>query len=330
MLGCVSGGFGLGRFSQAKEKPFTGLVTEAGVVRACDILEAPEAACDVLTLLEDWDRSFDRLVEGLERRKGLLAPTALTSLRAHAPVAQPRQLFCTGANYARHVVDMVVAMGAAPATDGMDADQRRDWARGLVARQRQGGNPFVFMKPTTSVAGPFDDLVIPAGVAKLDWELELGVVMGRAVHAVSRQEAWSAIAGYMVVNDITARERLARPDAPGLGADWLSAKGGPGYLPSGPFFVPRQFVPEPEQLHMRLWVNGELKQDDDPRDMIFPIDHQVEFIASRAQMAPGDILCTGSPTGNGIIEGLFLKPGDVIEATIEGLGTQSVRCVAPQ
>ena len=184
------------------------------------------------------------------------------------------------------------------------------------------------MKSVSSISGPLDDLVLPEFSSKIDWELELAVVIGAPTLRASRSEYSNSVAGYMMVNDITARDKVRRTDVGALGPDWLASKGAPGFLPMGPYFVPREFVADPHDLGLRLKVNGELMQDDRTSDMTFDIGRQIECISAQVLMLPGDVLCTGSPAGNGVARGRFLKPGDLIEAEIEGLGQQVVHCVS--
>lgn len=320
-------GFGLGRFMAASQKPFTGVVIGNRVSRLSEVLMLREEECSIAVLLENWDESFNRIAACVANQTPRPDSMPFDTLHVLAPLPDTRQIFCTAANYRRHVIDMIVALDAGTVTRGMTSGERRSWAIEMVQRQAETGRPFIFMKPITSVAGPCDALRIPPSVSQLDWELELGVVLARESYRVSRRDAESCIAGYLMVNDVSARDKLARPDAPGLGADWFCSKGAPGFLPTGPLFVPRQFIPDPPSLRMTLSVNGELKQDDSPSDMIFDIDRQIEFLTEHAVILPGDILCTGSPTGNGIISGQFLRTGDIIESEIEGLGKQRIRCV---
>lgn len=287
-----------------------------------DLYSAPVT---LRALLDDWEAALPRLKDALAR--GSNAPhIPLADLYVHAPIPDARQVFCTGANYRKHVVEMVVTLGSPPDTDGMDAEARRAFGETYVARQQAEANPYVFMKPVTTIAGPNDILELPHFSEKADWEIELGAVIGRRTHRIALEDALACVAGYMIVNDLTARDKVRRTDPGAIGPDWVSAKGAPGFLPTGPFFVPAEFVPNPHDLAMRLIVNGVVMQDDRTSDMTFDIARQIEFIARHALMLPGDILCTGSPSGNGVVRGIFLKDGDVMEAEIEGLGKQTVRC----
>jgi 2-keto-4-pentenoate hydratase/2-oxohepta-3-ene-1,7-dioic acid hydratase in catechol pathway len=188
--------------------------------------------------------------------------------------------------------------------------------------------PYCFVKLSSCVVGPADDVVLPRNVVKPDWELELGVVIGRRARHVKASEAMDVVAGYVVVNDITAREHVFRRDGSALGADWLSGKCFPTFLPFGPMIVPRKFVPDPYDLNIRLSVNGKVYQDETTADMMIGIDRQIEYLSDRVELAPGDVICTGSPYGNGAAFGVFLKEGDVMEGAITGLGVQRNRCIA--
>jgi 2,4-diketo-3-deoxy-L-fuconate hydrolase len=165
----------------------------------------------------------------------------------------------------------------------------------------------------------------------MDWELELGLVIGRRARFVSRAEALQYVAGYMVVNDLTIRERVNRKDAKEMGMDWVAAKCAPTALPTGPYLVPARFVGDPQQLHLTLRHNGRTMQDEGTDDMIFDCARLIESLSKLLVLQPGDLICTGSPAGNGIHHGVLLRAGDVLEGTITGplvsLGTQRNRCV---
>jgi 2-keto-4-pentenoate hydratase/2-oxohepta-3-ene-1,7-dioic acid hydratase in catechol pathway len=188
--------------------------------------------------------------------------------------------------------------------------------------------PYCFLKLPSCVVGPEDAVVLPRNVEKPDWELELGVVIGRRSRHVTAAEAMDHVAGYAVVNDVTAREHIFRRDAGAIGADWLSGKCFPTFLPFGPMIVPKQFVPNPYDLNIRLSVNGKVYQDETTADMMIDIARQIEYLSDRVELLPGDLICTGSPYGNGSAFGVYLQPGDVMEGTITGLGTLRNPCVA--
>lgn len=168
----------------------------------------------------------------------------------------------------------------------------------------------------------------PADTTQADWELELGVIIGRAARHVSRTEALSYVAGYTIVNDLTSRDKVYRADMKAIGTDWLLSKSSPSFLPMGPYLVPAAFVSDPQQLHLTLKLNGQVMQDEGTDDMIFGVARLIEYISQHVQLWPGDLICTGSPRGNGMHYNRFLRPGDVLEGTITRLGMQRNTCIA--
>jgi 2-keto-4-pentenoate hydratase/2-oxohepta-3-ene-1,7-dioic acid hydratase in catechol pathway len=152
--------------------------------------------------------------------------------------------------------------------------------------------------------------------------------MGKKVRRLSRTEAMSHVAGYVLVNDITARDQVRRSDVPNMGTDWLQSKNGPGFLPLGPYFVPAAFLPDPYGLRLTLSVNDRHMQDALASDMLFNIATQIEYISQHAQLLPGDVICTGTPAGCGTHYKRFLQPGDVIHGSAPGLGAQHTACIA--
>lgn len=171
-------------------------------------------------------------------------------------------------------------------------------------------------------------LALPAYSQVHDWELELAVVIGREAFQVSRENALDHIAGYTIVNDITTRDLVFRKDMKEIGTDWYRSKNAPGFLPTGPFLVPAEFV-DGGGLAVTLELNGEVKQDGHTSDLLFGIAALISGASETMPLLPGDLLLTGSPPGNGQHWKRFLRDGDVMTGTIEGLGTQTVRCVAP-
>src|SRR5690606_14410687 len=149
---------------------------------------------------------------------------------------------------------------------------------------------------------------------------------------VSRAEALDYVAGYVVVNDITLRERVMRRpgDMREMGMDWVASKCAPTFLPMGPYLVPAAFVGDPQRLQVTLKLTGEVMQDESTADMIFDVARLIEALSQHCVLLPGDLICTGSPAGNGVHYGRFLQPGDVLEGSITGLGTQRNPCVAEQ
>ena len=185
--------------------------------------------------------------------------------------------------------------------------------------------PTVFTKAVTSVAGPNDDVVIdPAVTSQVDWEVELGVVVGRAALNVSRARARDHIFGYMVVNDVSARDIQF-----GWGGQYFKGKSLDGFCPTGPWIVTRDEL-DPGALRLSLRVNGETKQDASTSDMIYPVDAVIEWVSKGMTLPAGTIIATGTPDGVGFARTPpeFLKPGDVVEAEVEGIGTLRNRFVS--
>lgn len=291
----------------------------------------------MLDILENWEDNFAALRRAASflrtddandsRRRSLFTPAE--QLRFRPPIELPRQVFCAGANYRQHVIDLIVDQSAA--TDkSLNREERRTHAAKLMDERAAHGAPFVFSKPSSSITGPFDSVVLPQHARQPDWELELAVVIGKPCRRVSRDQALNYVAGYMIVNDITNRDLVFRKDAGALGADWLAAKGSPTYLPAGPYLVPSEFVPNPQDLQITLKLNGQVMQDESTADMIFGVARIVEYLSTYVQLWPGDLIATGSPAGNGTHYNRFLQPGDTLEGSITGLGTQRNRCVAEE
>lgn len=325
--------FSLCTFSADDGSSRSGLVVNGSVWDLLDLAVeanafAPGMDFSVFGLLQNWEAGLEklRILADCVGQSGV-KPQSLEGLALRAPVELPRQVFCTGANYRKHVVDLTVDMGVGP--EGLDRDGLRAWATEMMERRAAEGEPYVFTKPVSAIAGPNDTLVVPSTTTQLDWEIELGVVIGKGGYNIALADAMSHVAGYAVVNDISARDLIARTDYKMLGTDWLRAKGQPGFLPFGPLFVPAQFVSDPENLSLRLTVDGKTMQDESTADMLFGIAGQIEYISRYARLMPGDLICTGSPAGNGTHYNRYLTPGDVMTAEIDGLGMQRVMCVGP-
>jgi 2,4-didehydro-3-deoxy-L-rhamnonate hydrolase len=281
-----------------------------------------------LALLDDWDTVLPGLEQAASDPNFLADARDVSALRIHAPY-RPRQIFCTGANYKKHVVGLIMGDPSMRTAEheAMDpADRQRQIER--MMDERTNGLPYCFIKLPSCVVGPQDNVVLPRNVEKPDWELELGVVIGRRARHVSAEDAMDYVAGYVIVNDVTAREHIFRRDGSAIGADWLSGKCFPTFLPFGPMIVPRQFVADPYDLTMRLAVNGKVFQDESTSDMMVSIERQIAYLSDRVELCPGDVICTGSPYGNGAAFGVFLQDGDVMEGSITGLGAQRNHCIA--
>ncbi|KRA82642.1 fumarylacetoacetate hydrolase family protein [Altererythrobacter sp. Root672] len=283
---------------------------------------------DLPALLSDWQAVSAQLGAWAADDGAFAAGGDLAAADVRMPY-RPGQVFCTGANYKKHVVGLIMGDPSMRTSEHDDVDPAELKVRvEAMMDARAKALPFAFLKLPACVIGPRDEVILPYDVEKPDWELELGVVIGRRAHRVSEAEAMEFVAGFAVVNDVTARELIFRRDGSAIGADWLSGKSFPTFLPFGPMIVPRNCVADPYDLAMKLSVNGKVYQDETTADMMASIERQIAYLSSRVVLEPGDLICTGSPYGNGSAFGVFLKPGDVMEATISGLGTQRNVCVA--
>jgi 2-keto-4-pentenoate hydratase/2-oxohepta-3-ene-1,7-dioic acid hydratase in catechol pathway len=267
------------------------------------------------------DPSWERLA-ALAEQDGEWMPLADVTLTA--PV-QPRQVLQTGANYRQHVIELV----AAGLTNNSDRtpDEVREAAARMMDDRAAHGEPYFFIGLPACVVGDDVPLALPPYSDVHDWELELAVVIGREAFRVSREEALDHVAGYTIVNDITTRDLVFRKDMKEIGTDWYRAKNAPGFLPTGPFLVPAPFI-DGSNLSVRLELNGDVMQDASTSDLLFDIPALVSGASQTMPLLPGDILLTGSPAGNGQHWKRFLRDGDVMTGTIEGLGTQVVRCIS--
>lgn len=239
---------------------------------------AGEVVDDRVIAFASGESVRDRLASG-DRTPASGSDYALADVTLLAPVPQPRAIFGIGLNYASHAAEQ----GAEPPEQ-----------------------PMVFMKLPSSSAPPGGPVRCPAVVRRLDYEGELAIVIG----------ADSAIGGYAVANDVSARDLQRRE------RQWTRAKGADGFCPWGPWITTVDAVPDPERLRLRTWVNGELRQDGSTSDLIFGCEALVDFIAETCTLAPGDLILTGTPSGVGMSMDprRFLASGDVVRIEIEGLG----------
>jgi 2-keto-4-pentenoate hydratase/2-oxohepta-3-ene-1,7-dioic acid hydratase in catechol pathway len=251
---------------------------------------------DVSSFAEDFDENFFSN-DGIERLKKWLeknldnCPEIPDGTRLGPPVKKPSKLVCVGLNYAQHAAE-----------SGMDVPKE----------------PVLFFKSTTAIVGPNDDLIIPKGSTKTDWEVELAVVIGKKASYVDIGDAMDHIAGYVLHNDYSEREFQLEK-----GGQWVKGKSCDTFAPLGPFLATRDEIENPNNLNLWLTLNGETMQNSSTSDFVFNIETVVSYISQYMTLLPGDIISTGTPFGVGL--GLkpprYLKPGDVVELGIEGLGT---------
>ncbi len=220
-----------------------------------------------------------------------------------APIARPGKILLLAGNYAKHVVE-----------------------RGGQSAERSETFPYVFMKPpTTTLTNPGDPIILPrVSPNHVDWECELGVVIGRLCRDVDDADAHEYIAGYTVVNDVSDRKFKPNPGRKQRDRDqffdWLHGKWHDTFCPMGPCIASTGGVVNPGSLRITLKVNGEMKQDASTSEMVFPVESIVSFISRFVTLEPGDVIATGTPAGVGSTTGTYLKDGDVVEAAVEGIG----------
>ncbi|MER7923248.1 fumarylacetoacetate hydrolase family protein [Streptomyces sp. NPDC096057] len=305
-----AGPFALGTFA-AGAADFPGLVTGDRVRDLSGLVPSVRA------LVEEWDTWLPRL-DGLARStEGTWYE--LAALRVLTPI-EPGQILQSGANYRKHVVDLVAA--EKESVHGATPEEARADAESMMDERARDGVPYVFLGSPRALTGPYDDIVLPALGEQHDWELELALVIGKPGKNIPAEDAMRHVAGYTISNDLTTRDRLYRPDLKAIGTDWFTAKNADTFLPTGPFLVPAAFVKDPGDLRITLRHNGVLRQDESTKDMIFDIPRLIAYVSTTTTLRPGDLLLTGSPAGNGAHWGVFLKPGDVVESEITGLGHQ--------
>lgn len=259
-------------------------------------------------LLQAWDIVNPRLKEAAARAKPE-AGAALASVKVLAPILYPSALFCAGANYWDHLEEMARSGAAGPAVTGV-------WQR-----PPKPADPWFFCKTIAhSVIGPGDPIHLPPHSKKVDWEAEIGVVIGRAKRDLTAANALEAVAGYTIVNDLSARDFIKREGSPFV-FDWVGQKCFDGSAPMGPWITPAEDVPNAEDISVKLWINGTLKQNSNSKLMVHSIAEQISYLSRRLTLRPGDVIATGTPAGVGMPAGTFLKPGDEVKIEIGGCGT---------
>jgi 2-keto-4-pentenoate hydratase/2-oxohepta-3-ene-1,7-dioic acid hydratase in catechol pathway len=264
---------------------------------------------DLLEFLPPEGKSFaaaKKLAGWVERQGDALGPAArIETERAEllVPIPRPNKLFLLAGNYNEHIRE-----------------------GGGAATERAETFPYVFMKPpTTTLTDPQKPVAIPSvSPNHIDWELELAVVIGRRGRHIPESQALGYVAGYTVINDISDRKFRPNPQRKQRDKDsffdWLHGKWHDSFCPCGPCIASADAIADPQKLAMKLWVSGALKQNATTAQQIFPVAAVIEFISHICTLEPGDIISTGTPAGVGNATGTYLKPGDTIEAWIEGIG----------
>ncbi|CDX32991.1 2-hydroxyhepta-2,4-diene-1,7-dioate isomerase [Mesorhizobium sp. SOD10] len=257
------------------------------------------APTDLESIFADWAK-YDELLA--ERCARVVAPgTDPADVSYCTPIANPRKLICIGTNYREHNQEMA-------------AGERPEF-------------PYGFMRPQVALAAHGEEIRLPARASMVDWEAELGVVIGRRYGPGDGGDPLQAVAGYTVINDVSARDWIA--SRPSVGIDWVMQKGWNQFQPTGPWITPARFVDDPQSLGIELAVNGVVKQKSNTSRMIFGVADITLHLAGMMTLEPGDIIATGTPAGVGYGRNPreFLKAGDQVSVTVEGLGTLCNRFV---
>jgi 2,4-diketo-3-deoxy-L-fuconate hydrolase len=303
--------FGVGTFHSGTEE-FPGLVVDDYVIDIRPIL--PDIT-RTLDLFANWDENLDLLASHVDD-----TGIPMSTVTVCPPVTPGGMVFAAGVNYREHIIEMSVAHKLG--RDGASEEELRADAATDLDNRLASGDPYIWTGIPSAMCGAFDEIRLPDFGEKLDWEAELGVVISRRAYRISESEALDYVAGFVIVNDLTARSLVARDDIAKIGTDWFRSKNQPTFFPIGPMIVPQRFIPDWSQLEIKLWLNDELMQDSSTANMAFSVPALLSYASSVAILNPGDVLITGSPAGNGSHWNRFLAQGDVIDIAIDHLGRQ--------
>ena len=252
---------------------------------------------------EDYTEHFFES-NGIERLEEWLKTNASKCVavpdnaRLGSPICRPSKLVCIGLNYAQHATEA-----------GMTIPKE----------------PVLFFKSTTAIVGPYDDVIIPKGSAKTDWEVELAVVIGKKASYINKDDVMDHIAGYILHNDVS--ERAFQIEKEG---QWCKGKGCDTFAPLGPFLATKDEIKNPNNLKLWLKLNGKIMQNSSTSDFIFNIEESISYISQFMTLLPGDVISTGTPfgVGLGLKPPMYLKPGDIMELGVEGLGVSKQKVIA--
>ena len=287
----------------------TGSGTSCGVLTSRGIMDIPstwqggEPPESLLEILERGPACLEKVASLANLAKQYISPEEVKLL---APILRPPKAIGLAGNYVEHIKEAGLKLG-------------------LSDSPRQTTVPRPFLMPGTVVIGPDDEIPWPAYSEQIDYELELGVVIGKKAKCIRPDDALDAVAGYTIANDVSARSvtfvknRAKRPWDEFY--DWLNGKWADGFLPTGPYLVTADEIEDVQNLDMMLTVNGEVRQKANTSQMIHPVADIVSFISHIMTLEPGDIIATGTPSGVGLAKGNYLHAGDRIQCTIQNLGT---------
>jgi 2-keto-4-pentenoate hydratase/2-oxohepta-3-ene-1,7-dioic acid hydratase in catechol pathway len=258
---------------------------------------------DVASLFSDWDRSR----VALDKAAAMVSDAdKVPAAERLAPLLYPGKVLCAGANYYDHLKEM-----------------------GVPDTRKEAQRLFFFFKPArNAVVGEGATVHMPIDTKAFDWEIELAAVIGKRARAVKAKDALSHVAAYTIGIDFSARDHNRAPDT-FYKLDWVAGKAHDTCCPLGPRIVPASAIADPQNIALKLWVNGEVKQDGSTTDMIFSVAEQIEILSHIMTLDPGDVVLTGTPAGVGAPKQTFLSVGDRVDASIDGIGTLSVTIREP-
>jgi 2-keto-4-pentenoate hydratase/2-oxohepta-3-ene-1,7-dioic acid hydratase in catechol pathway len=291
---------------QSEKGPRAGVVVDEKVFDAA-VLTRKASYVTMLDVLNDW-KTAQSLIRKAAAGKNKLKSRPLARTKLLSPVLWPSAIYCAGANYTDHMLEMARLQNLPPAPDPHEV----------------GLNPWHFIKASRSVAANGATIKLPAASKAIDWEAELGAVIGRTAKDVPLDKALDYVAGYTIANELSARDlgkRNQLPDSSPFKWDWVGQKCFDDACPLGPWIVPAKDIKDPQKLGIKLWVNDVIKQDSNTSKMIFTLAEQISHLSARITLHPGDIVLTGTPAGVGAARKEFLKRGDTTKVWIEGIGT---------
>ena len=255
---------------------------------------------DVSSLVNDWSGNTinDQALNRLKNNNFNNLPAVNENVSLAPCLVGVGKFICVGLNYIDHVVET-----------GMEAPKE----------------PIIFMKATSAICGPNDDIIIPKNSKKSDWEVELGVIIGKEAKYINENESQNYIAGYCIVNDLSEREFQIEHSG-----QWVKGKSCDTFGPIGPYLVTKDEISDPQNLEIWLEINGKKMQESSTSKMIFSVKHLVSYISQFMSLQPGDIISTGTPSGVGMGRKppVYLKPGDRVRLGVEGLGEQNQKIIA--
>jgi 2-keto-4-pentenoate hydratase/2-oxohepta-3-ene-1,7-dioic acid hydratase in catechol pathway len=292
-------------------EPVAGILAADRVVPASSVLG--DAFSTVIGILKKWDEIHPRLAKACEDAAFAQKGVPLSSVKLLAPILYPGAFYCAGANYWDHLNEMAAI---AKKTTGRDVH---------IAKPAE---PWFFLKTAAgSIIGDGAPARLPGFSKQVDWEAEIAAVIARPTRNISEKDALSAVAGYVIVNDLSARDLMKREGSIFV-YDWIGQKCFEDAAPMGPWLTPSSYISDPNNLAIKLWVNGVLKQDSNTSKMVHNTAEQIAYLSRHITLQPGDVIATGTPAGVGLPKGEFLKAGDEVKIEIAELGTLTNRMVA--